>query len=135
MINSVRFQKSRIDGSDGTADDWGLKGHGFNPQLRQVKGKNILSCFRLVALEPLRSTSNCMPHCLCIHVTINNLGCIIIIQIQMQSLTLKNWCWKNGWFELLRLDPDSLCQKMKNRSFHGRVTYIKVHKQCCKIMK
>ena len=47
----------RCDGSDGKAKDSGLQGSGFNPQPRQVL------VFRLVSLEPMRSTSNNLPYC------------------------------------------------------------------------
>ena len=40
--------------------DSGLKGPGFNPWPRQDNVKNLSSCFELVALEPMISTSKKM---------------------------------------------------------------------------
>ena len=45
---------SSCDSSDGKAEYSELKGLGFNPGSRQ----DYFSCFRLVALEPMRSASN-----------------------------------------------------------------------------
>ena len=47
----------RCDGSDGKAEDSGLKGLGLNHGPRQEKYKNIFSCFGLLALWPMRSDS------------------------------------------------------------------------------
>ena len=40
---------------DDKAEELGLKGPGFNPQLRQEKLINIFSYFQLVSLEPMRT--------------------------------------------------------------------------------
>ena len=47
------------DGSDGKAEDSGLKGFGFNPPRRQEN----FSSFQLFALEPMRSASKYLPYC------------------------------------------------------------------------
>ena len=57
-----------FEGSDGKAEDSGLKGLGFNPPPRQ----EICSCFQLVALEPLRSVPLSIFHMLQIHMIINS---------------------------------------------------------------
>ena len=43
----VKMPETRCDGSDGKAEDSGLKGPRFNPQPRQEN----FTCFWLVALE------------------------------------------------------------------------------------
>ena len=59
------------DGSDGKEEDSGLKGPIFNPWPRQGKLKNIFSCFWLVVLEPMRSSSKVFAVLLQIHLIIN----------------------------------------------------------------
>ena len=54
-LNKIKVK--RCDGSDVKAEDSGLKGLGFNPLQRQEKLRNNLSCFGLIASEPMRSTS------------------------------------------------------------------------------
>ena len=45
-------------GSDGKAEDLGLKGPWFNPLLKQ----EYFSYFQLAALEAMRSTSKILPY-------------------------------------------------------------------------
>ena len=58
----------RCDGSEGKAEDVKLKCPGFNPLLRQ----EFFSCLRLVALEPMRTTSNLFAVLLQLHTVINS---------------------------------------------------------------
>ena len=93
-----------------TTQDW---------RLRQEKVKNICSFFWLVALEPMNSASKYILYCLCIHMAINNHGCIVLIWIQCSP-----WWWRfdvlkmDGWFESSGQDPDYLHRKTKNESCH-----------------
>ena len=55
--------EKRYDGSNvKVRGDSGLKGPGFELQQRQENVKNIFSCFCLVAMQAMRSTSKQMPY-------------------------------------------------------------------------
>ena len=124
-LNKNKIYFLRRGGSDGNAEDSGLKSSRFNTPSRQENVKKVFILFSIGCFEPMISTSKNKLLCLHIQVPINNHGYIVLIWIQCSP-----WCCKmmlkKYMIWIVEADPTPFTKKSKMEDAVERDHFYKV---------